>query len=118
MQPAALDYQPPRTHRPPLPRWQRILARIQVTLALAVATSYPLGQSADQWIIHFSPRFHRDFYYARFAVDDWANLLALAGLALGIVILAVSIKRPHPFVCTAMTLCLFNLLFTAGHSVP
>lgn len=105
------------------PRWQRILARVQVMLSLAAMASWPLGGSASEWMvsIYSSRRFPHDVDYARFAypaspsttggisspspASRWASPFHI-----------ISSKRTHPFVTSGMALCLCNLLFTGSHS--
>jgi hypothetical protein len=115
-----LYHEAPAIPQSPIPRWERIFARIQVMVTLASLAPrwmFPVRLFAEQWASHFRPRFRHDVDYVRFAVEDWGTLLAEIGLVLGVFFLIVAHKRAPRITYVCTFLCVINWFMAPGQSL-
>jgi hypothetical protein len=112
----ALDYQPSPHPRPRIPRWERITIRVQCTLSLTSIAAYPLSILAGNWVGKRSTRFVGDTAAAVNAIAGWGQLMALAGLAVGLFLLVTSRRKDRYQLPSyiALALCMVGLFLNQG----
>jgi hypothetical protein len=114
---STLDHGSSAVPPPPVPRWERMVSRIQFMTSLASLSAIPLSGISELCMPFFPPRFPHDVAYIRFAVDDWGNLLAGIGFVLGVVFLIATRKHPHPRTVAGMIFCVLKIMFSLPRSL-